>query len=321
MSGDQALSLKDRLPWLEEARVALDRAIAQDRLPHAVLLQVSAGLGGEWLASWLTARIFCPTVCGDCLACRRVEAREHPDLQWLTPENSSEIRIEQVRGLIEQFVLTRHGTGRKVAVITPADRLNRHAANALLKTLEEPSGDSLLILVTARPARLPATIASRCLRLKVTAPSSADLARWLTDQYGAQRGGAQTIHWQGILEILGPAPLVALDVDHGHVTSIRQAAAEVLRAARAGTLDPPAITERWAKEDFSWYINALEREAQNALRQSTLDGQPRASRYWSELIDELAEARRSEDTPINKSLVIQRLLWRLSAARSNLGLG
>lgn len=320
MSSSRALTLKARLPWLEQARSALDRAIAQDRLPHAVLLQVSAGLGGEWLASWLAARIFCPTVCGDCLACRRVEAHEHPDLQWLMPE-TSEIRIEQIRGLIEQFVLTRHGSGRKVAVITPADRLNRHAANALLKTLEEPNGESLLILVTARPARLPATIASRCLRLKVVAPSSADLANWLTDQHGTQRSGAQPIHWQGVLEILGPAPLVALDVDHDHVIAIRQAAAEVLHAARAGTLDPPAIAERWAKEDFSWYINALEREAQNALRQSTLDCQPRASRYWSELIDELAEARRSEDTPINKSLVIQRLLWRLSAARSSLGLG
>jgi DNA polymerase-3 subunit delta' len=315
MSASVVLPLSDRLPWLETARASLDQAVSQDRLPHAVLLQASAGLGGEWLASWLAARIFCPTVCGQCLSCRRVAAREHPDLQWLTPEGSSEIRIEQVRALIEQFSLTRHGAGRKVAILTPADRLNRHAANALLKTLEEPSGDSLLVLVTAKPARLPATIASRCLRLAVAPPPVSEIVEWL-DQ---KQSSAAPIDWESVLNILGPAPLLALEVDHERIISLRNAAADVLRAAKSGTLDPPVIAERWGKDDFPWHITALEREVQALLKQSTLQAEAPASRYWSELLEELAEARRWEETPINKSLVIQRLLWRLSAARSSLG--
>lgn len=314
MSASAVLALSDRLPWLETARASLDQAVCQDRLPHAVLLQASAGLGGEWLASWLAARIFCPTVCGQCLSCRRVATREHPDLQWLTPEGSSEIRIEQVRGLIEQFSLTRHGAGRKVAILTPADRLNRHAANALLKTLEEPSGDSLLVLVTAKPARLPATIGSRCLRLAVAPPPVSVLVEWLNQK----QSSATPIDWTSVLDILGPAPLLALEVDHERIIILRKAAAEVLRAAKGGTLDPPVIAERWGKDDFSWHITALEREVQALLRRSSLQTEAPASRYWSELLEELAEARRWEETPINKSLVIQRLLWRLSAARTSL---
>jgi DNA polymerase III subunit delta' len=312
---------RPRPPWLEEPCETLERAVAQDRLPHAVLLQIGAGQGGEWLARWLAARIFCPTVCGDCLACRRVQAGEHPDLQLLSPEESTEIRIEQVRSLAEQFALTRHGSGRKVAIITPADRLNRNAANALLKTLEEPSGEALIVLVTAKPARLPQTIGSRCLRLVIPPPSMSAMVDWL-EQSASMAGAAMgspaepSIDWSAVLEIMGPAPLSALEVDHTRVLAIRQAAQGAVRDAMAGRLDPPVIAERWSKDDFAWYLTALERCAQSELRESSLRQFVAAAKFWLELIDELNEARRWADTPVNKSLVIQRLLWRLSAVRT-----
>lgn len=320
-----------RPPWLKTPCETLERAVAQDRLPHAVLLQIGAGQGGEWLARWLAARVFCPTVCGHCLACRRVQAGEHPDLQLLSPEDSAEIKIEQVRHLSEQFALTRHGAGRKIAIITPADRLNRNAANALLKTLEEPSGDALIILVTAKPTRLPQTIASRCLRLLVAPPTLRSMVDWLAQSAAAEHS---QVDWAAVLDIIGPSPLWAREVDHARVLAIREAAQSVLQDALAGRLDPPAIAERWGKEDFDWYLTALERGAQTALRQSALrqsavrqsashegGGSPASSaaQFWLELIDEINEARRWTETPINKSLVIQRLLWRLSAAKSILG--
>lgn len=314
-------------PWLADACETLERAVARDRLPHAVLLQIGEGQGGEWLARWLAARMFCPTACGHCLACRRVQAGEHPDLQLLSPEESAEIKIEQVRHLAEQFALTRHGSGRKVAIITPADRLNRNAANALLKTLEEPTGEALIILVTAKPARLPQTIGSRCLRLVIAPPSMSAMVDWLR-QAASLAGlvpaatdvprapGADRIDWSAVLEIMGPAPLSALSVDHARVLAIRQAAQTVVRDAIAGRLDPPVMAERWGKDDFGWHLTALERCAQSELRQSSLKQWAAAAKFWLGLIDEVAEARRWADTPINKSLVIQRLLWRLSAART-----
>jgi len=303
-------------PWLVTSCQTLARAIDQDRLPHAVLLQVGAGQGGEWLARWLAARVYCPIACGRCLSCQRVQAGEHPDLQILRPEDSAEIRIEQIRGLAEQFSLTRHGTGRKVAIIAPADRLNRNAANALLKTLEEPSGEALLILVTARPSRLNATIRSRCLRFAITPPTLSEMVQWLRESAGPDAG---QVDWPGVLEIMGPAPITARHIDHARVLAIRQAARSVIKDALAGSLNPPAVAERWGKDDFVWHLSALERAAQEALRQSSLNADRASAKYWLGLLDELAEARRWDETPVNKSLVIQRLLWRLSAARTSLG--
>ncbi len=95
-------------------------------------------------------------------------------------EESRQIRIEQVRELADELALTSHQGGYKVGILTPADALNRFAANALLKTLEEPPARTLLILVATQPSRLPATILSRCQRLRVRAPeprAGARLAR------------------------------------------------------------------------------------------------------------------------------------------------
>ena len=113
------------------------------RMPHALLIHEAPGTGGEWLAGWAAALVLCErgkaAPCLDCTACRRVAAATHPDVNWLRPqEESRQIRIEQVRELSAELALTSHGGGYKVGIVTPADALNRFAANALLKTLEEP---------------------------------------------------------------------------------------------------------------------------------------------------------------------------------------
>ena len=124
------------LPWMQPAQQAIARAIDSDRLGHAVLLQVPNGLGGDWLAHWIAARVFCradaPRPCGQCLDCRRTFADEHPDCSVVQPVgDSKEIRIDQVRETSAALALSSHGGSRKLAILWPADRLNRFAANAL----------------------------------------------------------------------------------------------------------------------------------------------------------------------------------------------
>ncbi len=125
-------------------------------MPHALLIHEAPGAGGEWLANW-TARMVLGT-----------DKDLHPDWVRVHPiDESKQIRIEQIRELGEELSLTSHQGGYKVGVISPADVLNRFAANALLKTLEEPPARTVLILVVTQPSRLPATILSRCQRIRI----------------------------------------------------------------------------------------------------------------------------------------------------------
>ena len=165
-------------PWLADSTAALRAAHEQGRMPHALLIHEAPGAGGEWLAAFAAALVLCERgaagPCGECRACRRVAAGAHPDVSWLRPqEDSRQVRIEQVRELSAELALTSHGGGYKVGIITPADALNRFAANALLKTLEEPPARTLLILVASEPSRLPPTILSRCQRVRIRAPGRA----------------------------------------------------------------------------------------------------------------------------------------------------
>ena len=119
-------------------------------MPHALLIHEAPGTGGDWLAAWGAALVLCErgnsAPCGECSGCRRVASLHHPDVSWVRPlEESRQIRIEQVRELSAELALTSHGGGYKVAILTPADALNRFAANALLKTLEEPPARTLLL--------------------------------------------------------------------------------------------------------------------------------------------------------------------------------
>ena len=123
-------------PWTAEQTATLAQALKAGRLPHALLIHEAPGAGGEWLAVWVAQLVLCQESqppCGRCLSCRRIAARAHPDLMWLgLEEESREIRIDQVRSLSQELSLKSHGGGYKVGIITPADALNRFAANALL---------------------------------------------------------------------------------------------------------------------------------------------------------------------------------------------
>ncbi len=309
-------ALDARLPWLLPLQTALDAAIRDDRLGHALLVQIAPGLGGDWLAYWLAARLFCKTTagskpCGACVPCARVLAGEQPDLLRLQPiEDSKEIRIDQVRELAAELALTSHGAGRKVAILSPADKLNRNAANALLKTLEEPSGSALLILVTGEPSRLPITVISRCTRLTIPLPRNLLLAEWLRES--ADRG----TDWESVLAVLGPKPIDALQADTGALIELRRETLNALEQAARGGLDPVETAEFWGKEDYALRLACIESWLVERVRQWAHAGQGSAEPLFAALKD-LREARQWTDTPVSKSLALERLLWRINATATN----
>ena len=147
----------------------LDRSLASGRLAHAYLFSGPDGVGKRLMALALARAIVCHEQrgCGDCQACRKIDHRNHPDLHVLEPEGNS-IKIEQVRRLQKNLNLKPLEAPRKICLIEAADSMTLGAANALLKTLEEPRGDTLLILLSAHPNRLLETIRSRCQALPFT---------------------------------------------------------------------------------------------------------------------------------------------------------
>ncbi len=181
-------------PW--HAELARELLTRRARWPHAVLLSGRAGIGKRVLAQWLACALLCESPhadgqpCGSCPSCRYLAAGQHPDLRLVQPIDVVDdepkpvewIVVDRIRALTEWAELTSHRGGAKVALIDPAERMNASAANALLKTLEEPPANTFFLLVSHQLGRLPATIISRCQRITVSTPGR-DVARsWLAAQ-------------------------------------------------------------------------------------------------------------------------------------------
>ena len=174
-------------PWQQQQFDDLMRCHRQGLLPHALLLTGVKGMGKSVFAHHVAQAVLCKTdqskPCGQCDSCVWFKAGSHPDVVELGLEEKSKvIKIDQVRSLIYQFERTSQ-CGMRVAMIDPADHLNYAAANSLLKTLEEPSGPALIMLIAAEPQRLPATILSRCQRIDFTVEDEKSVLKWLQKTY------------------------------------------------------------------------------------------------------------------------------------------
>ena len=182
---------------------------------------------------------------------------EHADLRWLSPEEGKRaIGIDQVRALVEELNLTSYEGGGKVAVIEPADTMTTNAANSLLKTLEEPPGDALLILVVDRPGHLPATIFSRCQRMNVRAPAEDVGLDWLnTIKPGKD--------WGLLLREAGNAPLAALQAMERSADTA--AMARQFAAVAEGREAPLGVAASWAKLEPEFVLSWLGRQVQTCI--------------------------------------------------------
>ena len=184
MNNTASMAASEIYPWLSGHWSFFMQRLEADRLAHALMIEGPAGSGKMNLASAMVARLLCredqPRACGQCRSCKLLAGGAHPDCFELTPEQDSEvIKVDQIRGLIAKLNLTTSISARKVAYIHPAESMNGAAANALLKSLEEPAGNTVLILVSNNPARLPATIRSRCQSISVAQPDKQLVSDWL----------------------------------------------------------------------------------------------------------------------------------------------
>src|SRR4029077_10785575 len=217
-------------PLVEQLR----RARNSNRFPTGLLIHDERGAGGEALARFAAQLALCrapDAPCGRCRDCRQWLVKQHPDYVEVKPlEESKYIRVEQVRDLAQELSLTSHGGGATVALLNPADSMNANAANALLKTLEEPRAGVTLILLCSVPSRLPATIVSRCQRLKVLAPGRAESIAWLERHRGAGP-------WGSVLEVLGNAPFEALSVNPAELSRLKSETDRALSDALVGRLE------------------------------------------------------------------------------------
>lgn len=252
-------------PWLSELEATLAAAVDRGRFPHATLIHGAQGSGRRHLVTSLAARLLHLTGAGDPAAATEGDLLRHPDFLGVHPEpDKQSISVDQIRELIEFLQLTSHQRGAKLVLLYPADAMTLNAANALLKTLEEPPAGSIIFLVTEVLSRLPPTIISRCQRVRVPVASPEIALPWLqqidTDP-----------DWASILELAGGAPLLALEM---HQTGLTDRADEFnrdLEALIGRREDVIAVAQRWLGCDYGFALRWLYWKVALRIRQQLVD--------------------------------------------------
>lgn len=243
----------------------LQRALESARVPHALLFQGPEGVGKGTVARALAAALLCETgaqdACGDCAACLKIEHHGHPDLLFvrrlpkkltkaeeerppmddLPDEEQAEqdlsnfVRVFQIRALARHAAFAPREGARRVFVIDPADAMNAEAQNGLLKTLEEPPGQAVLMLVASRPHLLLPTVRSRCFGLRFGPLDPAELAAQLA------RRGMSKEEAAARATLAGGRPGLALRLDPASLASRRSEILDDLEALAAGA--PAALAD------------------------------------------------------------------------------
>lgn len=241
------------------------------QLAHALLIKGPRGIGKQAFGMALAQALLCETpvpdgaACGQCKACNWLTSGVHPDFRMLAPitEGDAEaeaedggkktkaspwISIEQVRELHDFIYVSSHRGGRKVILVSPAEALNVNAANALLKSLEEPPALTHFILISHRPHRLPRTIISRCRQLSLQQPDRTTALAWL--------GGQGVADAEVALAQSSGAPLLALAASEGGELAGRR---DFLSRIAPPDFDPLVIAENFRDLPLERFIGWLQK--------------------------------------------------------------
>jgi DNA polymerase-3 subunit delta' len=313
--------------WHEEAFSRL--LAAKSNLPHGLLLHGPRGTGKLVFARALAQALLCESpehsgsACGRCGACLWFEAGSHPDYRQIEPaavegedaedgEKKASIAVDQIRVLPDFINMSSHRGGPKVVVLHPAEALNVNAANALLKSLEEPPAGTYFLLVSHRPHQLLPTIKSRCRQVPLRAPEAAAAAAWLAEQ-GVREPALVLAH-------MGDAPLLALELNETEYWGARAALLrqltvrdiDVLAAAEAiaGTPIPHVIAwlQKWSYDIVHHRTLGRVRynpDQQDAIACAAAAAQPLAAlRFHREMV----KLQRVAHHPLNARLFIEHVL-------------
>ena len=332
-------------PW---HRAQLQGLLARrETMPHALLVHGSAGIGKAEFARALAASVLCETprdglACETCPSCHWFSQGNHPDFRAIVPEASLEeeegaeesarpekakslvIKIDQIRAVADFVALTTHRAGYRVLLIHPAEALHPSAANALLKTLEEPPPHTLIVMVSDQPARLLATLRSRCRLLALATPPRDEALAWLRAEGVAQP--------ETQLDAAGGAPLLARDLAEPHEADLRKRVlAELARPGGADPLQFAASIDKAAVERLiywmqTWIHDLVRVRLAGAARHHRDLAPALNSRAQAASLDalfaldrELLAARALASHPLNPRLVAEHLLMAYNRATSPKG--
>jgi len=236
--------MTDVLPW----QVDLWRQLAgRAQHAHAYLLHGPAGIGKRLLAEQLMALLLCQRpvearACGECKACQLLAAQTHPDHYVLEPEEVDKaIRVDQVRDLVGFVTQTAQLGGRKVILLEPAEAMNLNAANALLKSLEEPSGDTVLLLISHQPSRLLPTIKSRCVQQACPLPGRQQSLDWLAARLPELGPELR----EQLLTLAAGSPLAALKLHEQKVLELRAQVVDGVKKLLKQQQSASQLAEGW----------------------------------------------------------------------------
>lgn len=305
------------LPWLETHQKRLNDSLAGDWLGHAPMVHGPPGLGKRELARWLTARILClepvsGQPCRHCRSCSLLQSHSHPDLFIAAvPDDKTQVTVDVIRELSQGLQLTPSIGKRRVGLIEEADLMNRNAANALLKTLEEPSPQAWLVLVSDDPDVLPATILSRCQKIVVRPPKPEDARAWLH----AQRQGLQEEDLELALDASGGAPLRALHLLDDAGLTFGRHVQQTLLAAAQGQPPAPVVVAEWSErpaETWQWLAHWIRRFMDSSLAHSGDDPVPDPAAL-ADLWQQALEGRALAGTTVRADLLLGKWLLEWSA--------
>lgn len=323
------------LPWHHAFWEQLVSRINSGTLPHALILSGLPGLGKRAFARRLSQALLCQTpsdigdACGQCKTCKLFLASTHPDYLPIIPEEDSKVlKIDQIRNLSEKLSLRSNFLKEKVALLDPADQMNAAAANSLLKTLEEPTPATVIILVADNPARLPATIRSRCQQF-VFVPPAAEMSRnWLTKNSEVSSDQSALA-----LELAHGAPIRALAFLQDEYLAVRGDWFTSFVALIEGKQDPVGLAKIISSKDLNAGLDHLISWAVDLVRLSQVGKTSRIGNcdregalhriavrldlpWLYKRYDQLLRGRSLLQTQVNPQLLMEDMLlpWYRSAA-------
>jgi len=254
--------MTDIYPWQQSLWQQLTR---RRQLAHAFLLHGPAGIGKRKLAGALLVHWLSQNLPADAAQKNQnlLAAGSHPDVFLLEPEEiGKQIKIEPVRELVEFARHTPQISTRKLILIEPIEALNQNAANALLKTLEEPVGECLLLLISHQPGQLLPTVKSRCVPITCPQPDKASALAWLKQKL--PKLCAEDC--QALLTLAGGSPLAAERLHEQKVLDQRKEVVEGCKQLFKQEQSPSALAEHWNKIELILLLDWFTEWAQQTFR-------------------------------------------------------
>ena len=259
-------SLAVHFPWQAPQWLHLCDLRSNDRLPHALLLGGPNGVGKRRFAKAVAHSLLCEkpesaNPCGECRHCHFNLAGMHPDLKIIEPEEAGkQIKVDQVRGILNFIAQTSQQGGYKVVIIEPAESMNVNAANALLKSLEEPTEDTIILLVSDAVGTLLPTIRSRCQLVNFPVPPQGESLAWLSSILTFQDQA------ESLLRDAGNRPLAALALVESGTIQQRQAMQAQLIDMLQGGVSAVQLAELWKNIDLTEVLAWLQLKVSDLVR-------------------------------------------------------